>query len=45
MRLFSRNTYFGWFVVAGAVIVAFGMAGGEFYFGVLLKPMTEEFGW
>ena len=45
MRLFSRNTYFGWFVVAGCVLVSFGVAGGQFSFGVFLKPMTEEFGW
>ncbi len=41
----KRNVFYGWFVVAGAVIVAFGMAGGQFSFGVFLKPMTEEFGW
>jgi sugar phosphate permease len=45
MRLFARNTYFGWFVVAGCVVVSFGVAGGQFSFGVFLKPMTEEFGW
>lgn len=45
MRLFFRNTYFGWFVVAGCVLVSFGVAGGQFSFGVFLKPMTEEFGW
>ena len=44
MRLLSRNTYFGWFVVAGCVLVSFGVAGGQFSFGVFLKPMTEEFG-
>jgi sugar phosphate permease len=45
MRLFARNTYFGWFVVAGCVLVSFGVAGGQFSFGIFLKPMTEEFGW
>ena len=45
MRLFSRNTYFGWLVVAGCVLVSFGVAGGQFSFGIFLKPMTEEFGW
>ena len=45
MRLFTRNTYFGWFVVAGCVLVSFGVAGGQFSFGLFLKPMTEEFGW
>jgi len=27
------------------VLVTFGVAGGQFSFGVFLKPMTEEFGW
>ena len=45
MRIFTRNTYFGWFVVAGCVLVSFGVAGGQFSLGVFLKPMTEEFGW
>ena len=37
--------FYGWFVVAGCVLVSFGVAGGQFSFGVFLKPMTEEFGW
>lgn len=45
MRLFSGKIFYGWFVVAGSVLVMFGMAGGQFSFGVFLKPMTEEFGW
>ena len=45
MRLFSSKPYYGWFVVAGCVLVSFGVAGGQFSFGVFLKPMTEEFGW
>ena len=45
MRMIPRNAYFGWFVVAGLVLVSFGVAGGQFSFGVFLKPMTEEFGW
>ena len=43
--MFAKNTYYGWFVVAGCVLVSFGVAGGQFSFGVFLKPMTEEFGW
>ena len=27
------------------MLVAFGIVGGQFSFGVFLKPMTEEFGW
>ncbi|MDA1270302.1 MAG: MFS transporter [Chloroflexi bacterium] len=45
MRLFGRKYFYGWFVVAGCVLVSFGVAGGQFSFGVFLKPMTEEFGW
>ena len=45
--MFLRRTkiFYGWFVVAGAVAVTFGISGGTFSFGVFLKPMTEEFGW
>ena len=45
MKLFSGKMFYGWFVVAGCVLVSFGVAGGQFSFGVFLKPMTEEFGW
>ncbi len=45
MRLLQQKPFFGWFVVAGCVLVSFGVAGGQFSFGVFLKPMTEEFGW
>ena len=37
--------FFGWFVLAGCAVVTFGIAGGNFSFGVFLKPMTAEFGW
>ena len=45
MRLFGGKYFYGWFVLAGCVFVSFGVAGGQFSFGVFLKPMTEEFGW
>jgi sugar phosphate permease len=45
MKLFGQKPYYGWFVVAGCVLVSFGVAGGQFSFGVFLKPMTDEFGW
>ena len=45
MRLFGGKIFYGWFVLAGCVFVSFGVAGGQFSFGVFLKPMTEEFGW
>ena len=40
-----RNVYPGWYVVIGCSLVVFGVAGGQFSFGVFQKPMTEEFGW
>jgi sugar phosphate permease len=45
MKLPSRNIFYGWFVVFGCAFVVFGVAGGQFSFGVFLKPMTEDFGW
>ena len=46
MVLLTRSKiFYGWFVLAGCAIVTFGVAGGNFSFGVFLKPMTEEFGW
>lgn len=45
MFLRRSKTFYGWFVVAGAVAVTFGISGGTFSFGVFLKPMTEDFGW
>ena len=40
-----RRIFRGWFVVAGSVLVVFGIFGSQFSFGVFLKPMTEEFDW
>ena len=37
--------FYGWLVVAGSVLVVFGIFGSQFSFGVFLTPMTEEFGW
>ena len=37
--------FFGWFVVAASLLVSFGVIGGQFSFGVFMKPMTEDFGW
>lgn len=45
MRLTRSNIFYGWFVVAGAAVVTFGVSGAQFSFGVFLKPMTEDFGW
>ena len=45
MILARSKIFYGWFVVAGSVLVVFGVAGSQFSFGVFLKPMTDDFGW
>ena len=45
MQLTRSKIFYGWFVVAGGVVVTFGMSGAQFSFGVFMKPMTEDFGW
>ena len=40
MLLKQNKVFYGWFVVIGAALVSFGVAGGQFSFGVFLKPMT-----
>ena len=45
MRFRGKTIFYGWFVTLGCALVVFGVAGGQFSFGVFLKPMTEDFGW
>ena len=46
MRILGRtNIFYGWFVVVGGALVAMGMTGTQFSFGVFLTPMTDEFEW
>ncbi len=45
MKFTRSNIFYGWFVVAGAALVTFGVSGAQFSFGVFLKPMSEDFGW
>ncbi len=45
MNLFRGKIFYGWLVTIGCAFVVFGVAGGQFSFGVFLKPMTEEFSW
>ena len=46
MQILRRgDIFYGWFVVIGAGLVAMGMTGTQFSFGVFLTPMTEEFEW
>ena len=45
MHLFKNKIFYGWWVTIGCALVVFGVAGGQFSFGVFMRPMTEEFGW
>ena len=45
MNLIKHKTFYGWWVTIGCALVVFGVAGGQFSFGVFMRPMTEEFGW
>ena len=41
----KRGIYYGWFVVASVATMLAITAGARFLFGVVLKPVSEEFGW
>ena len=41
----QRGIYQGWYVVATIATVLAITAGARFLFGVVLKPVSEEFGW
>ena len=46
LMVFRGNTvFYGWWVTIGCSLVVFGVAGGQFSFGVFLTPMTQDFGW
>ncbi len=45
MGRFRGKIFYGWLVTFGCAFVVFGVAGGQFSFGVFLTPMTEDFGW
>ena len=45
MSLFRGKIFYGWWVTIGCSLVVFGVAGGQFSFGVFMTPMTEHFGW
>ena len=40
-----RGIYYGWFVVVSVATMLAITAGARFLFGVVLKPVSEEFGW
>jgi MFS family permease len=37
--------FYGWYVLASSFGILFFVAGARFSFGVMFKPMIEEFGW
>ena len=41
----QRGVYQGWFVVATVTTMLAVTSGARFLFGVVLKPLSEEFGW
>ncbi|MBM4340786.1 MAG: MFS transporter [Deltaproteobacteria bacterium] len=47
MRRFlgKGHLFYGWYIVAAAFIILFFNAGARYAFGVMFKPMIEEFGW
>ena len=45
MRLSGKHIFYGWWVTIGCSMVVFGVAGGQFSFGVFMIPMTEDFLW
>jgi len=46
MRKKLGNVFYGWWMVAGGIILAMFGYGGWFYsFGALFNPMRTEFGW
>jgi MFS family permease len=41
----SPGLFYGWYVLAASFLILFLNSGGRFVFGVMLKPMENEFGW
>lgn len=44
-RADRRRAYYGWYVVATVALLLAVSSGGRFLFGVVLKPVSEEFHW
>jgi MFS family permease len=47
MGLPSRHSriFYGWYIVAASFVILFFNGGARYAFGVMLKPIVEEFGW
>ncbi len=41
----TRSLFYGWYIVSSAFVILFFNAGARFSFGVMFKPMIEDFGW
>ena len=44
-RDFKPPVYFGWYVLATTIFIAFVTTGARSSFGIFVIPMSEEFGW
>lgn len=41
----KRRFFYGWYVVASCFAIMFFISGARYSFGVMFRPMLEEFGW
>lgn len=41
----NSRLFYGWYIVAAAFLILFFNSGARYAFGVMFKPMIEEFGW
>jgi MFS family permease len=41
----NKDVYFGWYVVAAVMFIAFVTTGARSSFGIFIIPLEEEFGW
>lgn len=41
----KSRVFYGWYVLAASFVILFLNAGGRMIIGVMVKPMTAEFGW
>jgi MFS family permease len=45
-RLFQGSRiFYGWYIIAASFIILFFNSGARYAFGVMFKPIIEEFGW
>lgn len=39
------RTFYGWYIVAASFVILFFNAGARYAFGIMFKPIIQEFGW